>query len=161
VDTPTAPLADGAQDEPETPASPACQRLEDQIAWYDAKAALDQRMFKGLKVAQIILAALVPVLAAADATHWLLGALGALVLVLEGFQQLFQFQQNWNSYRSTCEALKHQKYLYLSRAGPYAAATHPEALLAERVESLVSQEHAKWTAAQDELRAHLGTRTGT
>jgi protein-S-isoprenylcysteine O-methyltransferase Ste14 len=114
-------------------------------------------MFRALKVAQIVLAALIPVLAAADATGWVLGALGALVVVLEGLQQLFQFQQNWTSYRSTCEALKHQKYLYLAHAGPYSMAKHPDALLAEHVEALVSQEHAKWAAAQEDLRAHAGT----
>ena len=47
-------------------------------------------------------------------------------------------------YRSTAEALKHEKYLFLSSAGPYAAADRLR-LLAERVEDLVSQEHAKWT----------------
>jgi hypothetical protein len=157
VDTQTAPIAEAAQAEPETPTSPAWQRLEDQIAWYDAKSLRNQHMFKALKVAQIVIAALIPVLAAADAKHWILGALGAIVLVLEGFQQLFQYQQNWSSYRSTCEALKHQKYLYLAGAGPYATAKRPDALLAERVEGLVSQEHAKWTASQEELRAHAGT----
>ena len=149
-----------ATDEPE-PESPAWRRLEDQIAWYDARSALNQRMFKVLKVAQIVLAALIPVLAAADAAHWVLGALGALVVVLEGIQQLFQFQQNWVSYRSTCEALKHQKFLFLAGAGPYAHTTRREALLAERVEALVSQEHAKWTAAHDEPRAHTGTSAST
>ena len=144
-------------DEPEAPASPAWQRLESQIAWYSAKSRRNQHMFKALKVAQIVIAALIPVLAAGDATNWVLGALGAAVVVLEGVQQLFQYQQNWVSYRSTSEALKHQKYLYLSRAGPYATAQRPEAMLAERVEGLVSQEHAKWTASQEELRAHAGT----
>jgi hypothetical protein len=52
-------------------------------------------------------------------------------------------------YRSTAEALKHEKYLFLSQAGPY---TGPERLrvLAERVEGLVSQEHAKWTEARSD-----------
>jgi hypothetical protein len=161
VDTDTAPVADAAQTAPETPASPAWQRLEDQIAWYDSKSLRNQYMFKALKVAQIVVAAFIPVLAAADARRWLLGALGAFVLVLEGFQQLFQYQQNWASYRSTCEALKHQKYLFLAGAGPYASANRPEALLSERVEGLVSQEHAKWAAAQGELRAHAGAGTSS
>ena len=143
---------------PPHPVSPAWQRLVDQIDWFDSKSAYNQRQFKALKVGQIVIAALVPVLAGtADVPRWVLGALGAAVVILEGVQQLFQYQQNWVSYRSTCEALKHQKYLYLAGAGPYATAKRPEALLAERVEGLVSQEHAKWTASQEELRAHAGT----
>jgi Protein of unknown function (DUF4231) len=54
-------------------------------------------------------------------------------------------------YRSSAEALKHEKYLFLASAGPYAAAENPRALLAERVESMVSQEHAKWAAGQEGL----------
>src|SRR5262249_5612342 len=74
--------------------------------------------------------------------------LGVFIVVLEGMQQLNQYHANWISYRSTCEALKHEKYLYLAQAGPYAGAANPRAMLAERIESLVSQEHAKWSSAQ-------------
>ena len=79
---------------------------------------------------------------------------------MEGVQQLFQFQQNWVSYRSTCEALKHEKFLYLATAGPYATAERPQALLAERVEGLVSQEHAKWAAQQEEAVRAGGEKEG-
>jgi hypothetical protein len=64
---------------------------------------------------------------------------GKTVHFWESFQQLFQYQQNWITYRSTCESLKHEKYLYLSAAGSYANALRPQALLSERVEGLVSQ----------------------
>jgi len=73
-----------------------------------------------------------------------------LIVVLEGLQQLNQYQANWISYRSTCEALKREKFLYLAKAGPYATANDPHALLAERIESLTSQEHAKWASTQEQ-----------
>jgi hypothetical protein len=44
---------------------------------------------------------------------------------------------------------QHEKYLFLASAGPYAAPENPRGLLTERVESLVSQEHAKWASAQE------------
>ena len=78
-------------------------------------------------------------------------ARGARSWSLEGFQQLFQFQQNWLGYRATAEALKHEKFLYLMRAGPYRDAPAPDAVLAERVEGLVSQEHSSWSAAQAQV----------
>jgi hypothetical protein len=59
------------------------------------------------------------------------------------------YQANWINYHSTCEALKHEKFLFLANAGPYTAAADPRVLLAERVESLISQEHAKWAAGQE------------
>jgi hypothetical protein len=61
-----------------------------------------------------------------------------------------QYQQNWTAYRSTCERLKHEQYLYLAGAGPYAGLAEPAPLLAERVEGLVSQEHAAWASQQEE-----------
>jgi Protein of unknown function (DUF4231) len=130
--------------------SPAWARLEDQIAWYSAKSHHNQRWFKVLKLCQIVAAAVIPVAAAESAPAWLISGLGALILVLEGVQQLQQYQQNWTTYRSTSERLKHEKFLFLAGAGPYAAAAKPEALLAERVEGLVSQEHAAWASHQEE-----------
>ena len=69
-----------------------------------------------------------------------------MVVVLEGAQQLYQWQSNWILYRSTAEALKHERALYLAEAGPYRDEDRHR-VLAERVEGLVSQEHAKWTEA--------------
>ena len=136
-------------------ASPAEARLEDQIAWYDAKSQHNQRWFKLLKVCQIITAAAIPVAAGASAPAWLVGGAGALIVVLEGLQQLQQYQQNWITYRSTCERLKHEKFLFAARAGPYAS-SEPEALLAERVESLVSQEHAAWGSQREDAARRVG-----
>jgi hypothetical protein len=132
---------------------PIFERLEDQIAWYDRKSLSSQRIFKRTKIVEIVAAALIPFLAALGPKEfpwspWLTGALGVSVTVLEGVLQLGQYQQNWIAYRSTCESLKHEKYLYLGKAGPYVSAPDPHSLLAERVESLVSQEHAKWASAQ-------------
>lgn len=125
------------------------ERLEDQIAWYNGRSEYNQRWFKWLKAAVLVAGAAIPVLAGIGARAIWTGGLGVLIVVLEGLQQLNQYQQNWINYRSTCEALKHEKYLYLAKAGPYASANDPHALLAERVESLVSQEHAKWVSAQE------------
>lgn len=133
-----------------TPDSPAWSRLETQIAWYGGKSRHNQLWFKLLKIGQIITAAVIPVAAAESAPAWFVAGAGALILVLEGVQQLQQYQQNWTSYRSTGERLKHEKFLYLAEAGPYAAAERPDALLAERTEGLVSQEHAAWTSQQEE-----------
>ena len=125
-------------------------RLEDQIAWYDSKSALNQRRFKWVKAVQMVAAAAVSVVAAVDGPSYIPAALGALVVVLEGFQQLNQYQQNWITYRSTAEALKHEKFLYLASAAHYATAPDPRTMLAERVEGLVSREHSKWVSVRDE-----------
>jgi hypothetical protein len=123
-------------------------RLEDQLAWYEQKAKHHSRWFQSLKVGQLAVAAAIPAVAAAGASAAVAGALGAVVVVMEGLQQLFQFQQNWIAYRGTAEALKREKFLFLAGAGPYAQPDGRDRLLAERVENLVSQEHATWAEAR-------------
>jgi hypothetical protein len=128
---------------------PTMQRLDDQIEWYDQRSNNNQRAFKLLKVLVIAAAALIPLLAGLPVPVWVAGVLGVVIAVTEGVQQLNQYHANWIAFRSTCEALKHEKFLYLGKAGPYAAANDAHALLAERIESLVSQEHAKWASGQE------------
>jgi hypothetical protein len=128
-------------------ADPTWERLEDQIEWYDGKSGHNQRLYKWLKLLEIAVAASLPVVAAVHSPVWVTGGLAAVIVVLESVQHLYQYQQNWITYRSTAEALKHERYLYLAKAGPYADGDLRRQL-AERLEGLISQEHAKWTASQ-------------
>lgn len=128
-------------------------RLEDQLVWYDNKSVVSEIRFKTLKVIAIISAGLVPLVVMSDGdlvARLITASLGLIVTVCEGLQQLNQYQQNWISYRATAEALKHEMYIFGAQAGDYAVLD--ESLryqrLAERVESLVSVEHAKWIANQ-------------
>jgi hypothetical protein len=125
----------------------ATGRLEDQLDWYDRKSVSAQRAYKRVKTVEMVVAAAVPVLAGLEGPAALTAALAALVVIAEGVLQLNQWQTNWVLYRGTAEALKHEKYLHLSEAGPYAGPDR-DRVLAERVEGLVSQEHAKWTEAR-------------
>lgn len=136
---------------------PTLQRLEEQIKWYGRRGITNRRMFLTQKTIVIVAAALIPFLSGLKlpgewqgiaTTQWISGGLGVLIAILESLQQLHQYHANWIGYRSTCEALRHEKFLFYAKAVPYAAASDPRVLLAERVESLVSQENAKWTAAQ-------------
>jgi hypothetical protein len=124
-------------------------RLESQIAWYDRRSVAAQRSFKVCKVAEIAGAGSVAVVA--NFNGLTASILGVLIVVLQGLQHLNQWQHNWITYRSTCEALRHEKYTFLARSGPYEGidndATHK--LLVERVEGLISTEHSKWITSQE------------
>ncbi len=126
------------------------ERLEDQLKWYSKKSRLNQKCFKWLKVIEIVAAALIPFAAGLRADPLITGGLGVIVVILESLQGLFQFQQNWTNYRSTAEGLKHEKFLWQARAGPYKDLEDPDALFAERVEALISTEHAKWVNYQEQ-----------
>jgi hypothetical protein len=128
---------------------PTLTRLAEQIDWYNRKAGTNQRQYKAIKLAQILLGALVPVVAAIDdSSRVILGALGAGVVVLEAVQQLFQFHRNWIAYRATCEALKREEHLFTVGGGEYAGVANPKVLLAERLEALISRETGEWAALE-------------
>jgi hypothetical protein len=126
----------------------AWYRLNDQIEWYDRKSGSNQFWYKWIKLTQVVLAASIPVFSIVEVSwwRWVTAVLGGLIVVLEGIQQLWQFNNLWISYRSTAEQLKHEKYLFLAFGGPYSGLNTDDALelLAERVEEQVSTEHAKW-----------------
>ncbi|MFJ5960527.1 DUF4231 domain-containing protein [Pseudarthrobacter oxydans] len=128
---------------------PTWDRLEDQITWYDTKSSDNQRRYKWLKLLELADAATLPVVAGIGSPVLVTGTLAAVIVVLEGAQHLYQFQERWITYRSTAEALKHERYLYLAKAGPYLRADRHQQL-AERIEGLISQEHAKWTSSQQQ-----------
>jgi len=119
-------------------------RLDDQIHWYDKRSQEAQLRYKTATFTELLLAALVPVTASYSVLFTSL--LGIAIVMLQGLQWLNQWHHNWITYRSTCELLKHEKYLYLENASCYKGLTSEQSrlLLAERVEGLVSTEHAKW-----------------
>jgi len=129
-------------------AHPAWFRLNDQMHWYDRKSLHCQRWYKRLKVTQVSLAVLIPVMSLLPEKHvpWTTSIAGALIAILEGVQQLNQYSTLWVTYRTMAERLKQEKYLFLSSAGPYSDLILPDQLatLSERVEECISTEHANW-----------------
>ncbi len=128
-------------------ADPTWDRLEDQLGWYDHKSIAAQQTYKRVKLAQLVVGATVPVVAALQFPAAVTASLAAVVVVAEGAQQLYQWQTNWVLYRATAEALRHEKFLYLAAAGPYSTDDRHR-VLAERLEGLISQEHARWTESR-------------
>ena len=137
---------------------PLWERLKGQVEWYDRKAKANQRAYKVSKMAIIVLAILIPVLAEYgmiegmyDTRALLVGAAAGVIVLLEGLQVLNKWQENWILYRATCEGLRNEQHLFAEKAGPYAG-LRPEAaqrLLAERTSSLVMAEHSKWAHARE------------
>jgi hypothetical protein len=123
-------------------------RLDDQLGYYNRRARANQRSYRSIKIAQLIAAALVPVVAGLGTSAWVTGGLGSAIVVMEGIQQLYQFQEHWIAYRSTWEALRREQHLYNAGAGDYATAANPALLLAERVEELIAREHGRWVSVQ-------------
>ena len=131
---------------PPPPDDPTWNRLEDQLRWYSTSSRKNQRYYQWLKLLEIAIAASLPVVTAVHSPVWVTGGLAALIVILEGVQHLYQFQEHWITYRSTAEALKRERYLYPAGTGPYAVSDRHR-ILAERLEGVISQENAGWVAS--------------
>ncbi len=124
------------------------ERLEGQIDWYDKKSVKNQDWFKRLQVIVIVASATIPFLSGYmdETTLYLkiiVGLLGLTIAAATAILGLYQFQENWLEYRTTCETLRHEKYLFLTGAAPYDE-DEPFMLLVERVEGLISKENTNW-----------------
>lgn len=126
------------------------QRLNDQAGWYDRKSSENQRWFKRLRFAEIVTAAIIPFLSGfaggSLAIKIAIGTLGVVVAVIASLLALLHFQEHWINYRATGEALKTEKFLFLTQTQPYDKedAFH---LLVQRVEALLSKENTGWMQA--------------
>jgi hypothetical protein len=129
------------------------QRLNDQISWYDRKSTASQLWFKRLRFTEIVAAAIIPFLSGfagqSLAIRIAIGVVGVVVAVIASLLALLRLQEHWISYRGTAEALKTEKFLFLTQTQPYDKedAVH---LLVQRVEALLSKESAGWIRSMTE-----------
>ena len=126
-------------------------RYQDQIDWYDRKAAHNQTIYRWMQWTLIALAAITPILIELDleALGWLQWATltSAVVAILTAGMKTFNYQENWINYRTTCETLRKERFFYDAGLGEYAGADDKEALFVDRVESLISRENTMWVSA--------------
>lgn len=124
-------------------------RVLDQTKWYDDKSKTNKMWFLYLKITEIILSLFIPFLSAyinssTSPLKIIVGILGIMVAAIAGIITLIKFQENWIEYRTVAESLKLEKFLFLSKAGPYKEASDTFPFFVERFESLISTSTKKW-----------------
>lgn len=125
------------------------ERLDDQISWYDNKSIECQKKFKCFKGVVIFLSASIPFfvgfISKLEFFEEIVSFIGVIIVVIEGWLSLTKYHENWIEYRSICETLRHEKYMYLTNAGVYDT-EQPFKVLVERVESVISKENVNWAS---------------
>lgn len=125
---------------------PSWKRLEERIETLDHQSEINKQLYQYLKLLQLIAAASATVLAAASAPALWTATDAAIVVVLEGVQQLYHFHERWLSYRTTCETLRKEETLFLARATPYTKDEESLPLLATRLERILAGEVGRFHA---------------
>lgn len=130
-------------------------RYYDQVNWYDRKSVWNQVWYKRLQWGLIVFSSITPILIAIDAldkkTTWLTAIpliTATLVAIFTSAIKTFNFQENWLSYRTTCETLRKELFLYEAGIGSYARTEDKESLFVEHVENLISRENTLWYETQ-------------
>lgn len=125
-------------------------RVNDQIKWYDSKSIKTQRKYKIYKGITIITSAFIPILSFTNipgqGTQYLVAFLGAIITISEGFISLNKYSENWIRYRSICETLKQEKFMYLNESGVYSEEDSNFSFFVERIETIISQENVNWAS---------------
>ncbi|MEQ9440882.1 MAG: DUF4231 domain-containing protein [Cyclobacteriaceae bacterium] len=140
------------------------ERLDDQLKWYSRKSASNHKMYKRMQVSTIMAAATIPFLAAYASEerfyiNILIGVMGMVVAFITAIISLNKYQENWIAYRNMSEALKQEKYRYLTTTEPYHEADAFN-LLVQRVEGLISKENTQWSQSMKKENKHLTERVG-
>ena len=130
-------------------------RYWDQINYYEVKAGHNQRIYRCLQWALIILAALTPALIEFNLNDLIGKGFGhiatltsVIVVILTAALKTFKYQENWINYRTTCEALKKEIYLYDAGLSDYQQSDDREAQFIDRVEALLARENTIWLTVQ-------------
>lgn len=124
------------------------ERLDGQLEYFSAAASKAKSRYQWIKIAEILVAATIPFLSAMITAQSLylrivVGVLGVFVTIFSGMLMLYKYQEDWVNFRATAEALKSEKYLFLSRSGPYKNAAGRSNFVV-RIESILGDENRKW-----------------
>ena len=130
-------------------------RFWDQINYYEVKAERNQRIYRRLQWALIIFAALTPALIEFNLKSLLGEGFGhiatltsVIVVILTAALKTFKYQEYWINFRTTCEALKKEKYLYDAELSDYQQSDDRQAQFIDRIEALLSRENTLWLSVQ-------------
>lgn len=122
------------------------ERVNHQINWYSKRSARNKKAFLSFQIGAILAAASIPIIAQFLDFSWVsmtIAVLGGVAAVIVSVVSLYQFRERWADYRTTAETLKHEKFLYLTGAGPYENERNFPRFV-EAIELLISQENTAW-----------------
>ena len=128
------------------------KRLVDQINWYDKKSIKNQKTFKLFRLIEIIAAALIPFISGITFSNiksgefiiYITSFLGVLITIIASYIALGKHQEKWIEYRTTCESLKKELFLFKTKITPYDTEISFQ-LLVKRVETIISKENTNWS----------------
>jgi hypothetical protein len=130
------------------------ERIDDQLNWYNEKSSYNQKKYRFYKRWEFIIGASVPVLVTFIGMSFIpawfsnflqiIAALSGIVaVIITKTLELNDYYNYWINYRVTCEALRNEKYKYLSHSEPYDEEDAFPRLVAN-IDAIMSRETQRW-----------------
>jgi Protein of unknown function (DUF4231)/Protein of unknown function (DUF2795) len=139
-------------------------RLDNQTAWYGKKSAYNKLRFRICQLIIIVASAVIPIinlgvpfaLGESSLGHALgiTAILGGVITIVTALSQMDAYFETWVLYRTTGEALKRERFLYMNSAADYSnlSGEAKNKLLVERVEAMLSSENSKFLSLQQQAK---------
>lgn len=130
------------------------ERVNRQIEWYDSKSKEAKKRYKIFTYVILISSAFIPLLTNLAIEQFgiklIVSFLGVFTTLSQGIINLNDYNENWIEYRTVCETLKKEKYMFLAKSGVYNDTENPYKYFVERIESIISQENVNWANIKKE-----------
>src|SRR3954463_632753 len=121
------------------------QDLKGQRRWYSERASTYKKYAQVLGFIVIGAGAATSFVQVFSTQPWvpvITAALGAVVVLIEGWQRISRYGETWTGYRTASERMKREQRLYVNGAGAYRKMEDDEAYLrfVEAVEAILAEE---------------------
>src|SRR5215203_238434 len=121
------------------------QDLKGQRSWYSERASTYKQRTQALGLLVIGAGAVTSFLQVFSPRPWVpavTAALGAVVVLIEGWQRISRYGETWTAYRTASERMKREQRLYVNGAGAYRNVDEDEAYLrfVEAIEAILAEE---------------------
>ena len=124
-------------------------RLNHQLAWLSKASRANKRTFLHLRILEVLLGTGITIFSPfATRLGWgplAIALAGGGIAVSGSLLALNRHQENWLRYRGLAEALKREKYLFLTGTPPYDDTSTALARLVTACESMLSAENSYWS----------------
>ena len=132
-------------------------RFQKQLDWMSDKSEKNQKKYRFLRVITLFCAISLPFLTGyVSEERWYLkvviGVFGIAIAFSEGLLSLYKYHENWLTYRSSVNALEHEKVMYDTKSGVYFKLADDDAFhtFVGNVENILTNENSLWVANMKE-----------
>ena len=139
-------------------------RVDDQIEWYERKAAFNKFRYRITEIIIIVSGALIPLInssaifSSGSDNHtnllFVSSILGFIITIVTGFSKMEKYFESWTLYRTNAELLKKEKFLYQNNSGQYYKIPQQDQdkLFVENIEFILLSEITKYFSIQEKVR---------